>query len=137
MIEIDRPREDFKRTKFAGAASSVIVAIHAVTIMTGRSGNLCLILASNSRPSMPGMLMSKRTAISAGWISPASQIQRLWARGGEMHHVSSLAGFSAKALAKQVGDIGLVVHDQDARATRSFPERQAHAHDAASAIGVC
>jgi hypothetical protein len=27
MIEIDRPREDFKRTKFAGAASSVIVAI--------------------------------------------------------------------------------------------------------------
>jgi hypothetical protein len=40
-----------------------------------------------------------------------------------MHHISPLASLAAKALAKQVGDIRLVIHDQDTRA-----------HDAASAI---
>jgi hypothetical protein len=39
------------------------------------------------------------------------------------HHIGALAGLAAKLLAKQIGDIGLIVHDQDA-----------HAHDAASAI---
>jgi hypothetical protein len=34
-----------------------------------------------------------------------------------MHHVGSLTGLAAKALAKQVGDIRLVVDDQDACAT--------------------
>ena len=40
-----------------------------------------------------------------------------------MHHIGSLAGLAAKPLAKQIGDIGLVVDDQDT-----------DAHDAASAI---
>ena len=31
-----------------------------------------------------------------------------------MHHVGSLAGLAAEALAKEVGHIGLVVDDQDA-----------------------
>jgi len=53
-----------------------------------------------------------------------------------MHHIGSLAGLAAKALAKQVGDIRLVVYDQDACATRRLLEGQAHTHDAASAIVV-
>jgi hypothetical protein len=40
-----------------------------------------------------------------------------------MHHKGSLPGFAAKPLPKEVGDIRLVVHDQDT-----------DAHDAASAI---
>src|SRR5271169_5331293 len=48
-------------------------------------------------------------------LDPASQqSQRLLARGGEMDYVSALAGLAAKALAEQLGDIGLVVDDQDA-----------------------
>jgi hypothetical protein len=53
-----------------------------------------------------------------------------------MHHIGSLAGLAAKALAKEVSDIRLVVHDQDACATRRLPEGQAHAHDAAIAVVV-
>ena len=40
-----------------------------------------------------------------------------------MHDIGSLAGFAAKPLAEQIGDIRLVIHDQDT-----------HTHDAASAI---
>jgi hypothetical protein len=42
-----------------------------------------------------------------------------------MHHKGSLPGLAAKPLPKEVGDIRLVVHDQDT-----------HTHDAASAIAV-
>jgi hypothetical protein len=42
-----------------------------------------------------------------------------------MHYIGSLAGLAAKALAKQVGDIRLVVYDQEA-----------DAHDVASAMVV-
>jgi CoA:oxalate CoA-transferase len=35
-------------------------------------------------------------------------------------------------LAKEVGDIGFVIHDQDACGTRRLPQGQPHAHDAAS-----
>jgi hypothetical protein len=51
-----------------------------------------------------------------------------------MHDIRSLAGFAAKALTEQVGDIRLVVYDQNACATRGLPDGQAHTHDAASAI---
>ena len=50
-------------------------------------------------------------------------IQHLLSRSSEMHHKGSLAGLTAKLLAKQVGDIRLVIHNQDA-----------DTHDAASAI---
>jgi hypothetical protein len=42
-----------------------------------------------------------------------------------MHHKASLPGLAAKLLPKEVGDIRLVVHDQDT-----------HTHDAASTIIV-
>jgi hypothetical protein len=40
-----------------------------------------------------------------------------------MHHIGSLAGFTAKALPEQIGDIRLVIHHKDTRT-----------HEAASAI---
>jgi hypothetical protein len=39
-----------------------------------------------------------------------------------MHHIGSLAGLAAKALTEQVGDIGLVIYDQNACATRGLPK---------------
>ena len=36
----------------------------------------------------------------------------------------------AEVLAKQIGDIGVVIHDQNACATRRLPEGQAHTHSA-------
>ena len=38
-----------------------------------------------------------------------------------MHHIGALAGLAAKALAEEVGDIGLVVDDQDADAHADPP----------------
>ena len=69
-----------------------------------------------------------------GWISPASLSNASAPEAAEMHHIGSLASLVAKALAKQVGDIGFIIHNQDAYATRRLPEGQAHNHDAASAI---
>jgi hypothetical protein len=37
---------------------------------------------------------------------PGESIQRLHTRSGKVDHIGSLAGLAAKALAKQVGDIG-------------------------------
>jgi hypothetical protein len=51
-----------------------------------------------------------------------------------MHDILALASLMAKPLEKEVGDIRLIVHDEDACATRSLPEGQAHTHAAASAI---
>ena len=63
---------------------------------------------------MPGMLMSDRITISCGSISPVKLLERLLARESEMQHIGTLAGLAAKALAEQVGDIGLVIDDQNA-----------------------
>jgi hypothetical protein len=65
------------------------------------------------------MLMSERSAISAGWIS-REPMQHLPSGGGEMHHIGSLANLAAKALVKEVSDIRLVVHDQDT-GTHAYP----------------
>ena len=67
---------------------------------------------------------------------PREPIQRLRARSGEVHHICPLAGLAAKSLAKEISDIRLVVHDEDAYAKRRIPEGQAHAHDAAIAVVV-
>jgi hypothetical protein len=68
------------------------------------------------------MLMSERTANERGLNFLGEPIQSLLARRRIMHHVRPLACFSTKALAKQIGDIRFVVHDQDT-----------YTHDAASA----
>ena len=80
---------------------------------TGNSGRRCLISRNNASPSIPGMLMSERITISSG-PSSASAAQAFLARRGEMQHVPALAHLAAKALAKQIGHVGLVVDDQNA-----------------------
>ena len=77
--------------------------------MTGRSGRRCLISRNNVRPSMPGMLMSERMTISSGCDPVRQLVESLFAGGREMQHIGALPHLAAKALAKQVGDIGLVV----------------------------
>jgi hypothetical protein len=51
-----------------------------------------------------------------------------------MHDIGALAGLTAEVLAKQIGDIGLIIHDQNACATRRLPEGQAHTHSAAPVL---
>jgi hypothetical protein len=53
-------------------------------------------------------------------------VQSIFAGSHEMHHVLALPCLSAKPLPKQVGDIGLIIDNQDACATRRLPEGQAH-----------
>src|SRR5215831_14485479 len=67
------------------------------------------------------MLISESTATKVGSIFLCEPIQCLLARGGEMHNVFALARLTAKPLPKQIGDIRLIVDDQDT-----------HTHDAAS-----
>jgi hypothetical protein len=64
---------------------------------------------------------------------PREPFQRLDARAGEMHDVLALTDLTTKPLPKKVGDIGLIIRDQDACATRRLPGGQADTHDAASA----
>ena len=65
--------------------------------------------------------MSDRMTITPGSIPAAQQFQRRLARGGEVHHVSALARLAAKALAEQLGDIGLVIDHNDAGAHAPVP----------------
>src|SRR5271163_2729351 len=81
--------------------------------MTGESGKRSLISPNNCRPSIPGMLMSDRMTITPGSISPLSSSKRLLARGGEMHDIGALARLAAEALAEHLGDIGLVIDNND------------------------
>jgi len=94
-----------------------------MTITTGRSGQRCLISPSNCRPSIPGMLISERTAISAGSMSPDSRSSAASPECAKCIHIDALAGLAPKALPEQFGDIGFVVDHQDA-----------DTHDAASVI---
>jgi hypothetical protein len=80
------------------------------------------------------MVMSDKTRDECGLNLPREPVQCLRARGGEVHDILALAGFTAKTLPKEISDIRFVIHGQDACAMRRLPKRQAHAHDAASAI---
>src|SRR5215470_6495679 len=85
-------------------------------MMTGRSGRRCLISPSEMGPSIPGMLMSERTASSVGSISPASRSNGLSPRCDIMQDISALTGLTTKPLPKEFSHVGLVVHNQDAEA---------------------
>ena len=51
--------------------------------------------------------------MSAGLDPAVQQLQRRLARGGEVHDVGALAKLAAEALAEQLGDIGLVIDNND------------------------
>src|SRR5215471_1894963 len=90
--------------------------------MTVRSGNRCLISTSNCSPSIPGMLMPERTAISGGSISPASRSNASVPEAYAKH--TRPDGSHDETAAEKAQPVGFVVHDQDA-----------DAHNAVSAVG--
>ena len=63
--------------------------------------------------------MSDSTATRVGWIPAASRSNG--SGGGEMHDISALSGLVAKALAEEIGHVGLVIDDQDAAAHAAAP----------------
>ena len=93
----------------------------AVTIITGRSGRRALISRSNSSPSITGMFMSDRITISCGSVSATSFVECFLTRIGEMQDIGALARLATKLLMEQLGDIGLVIDNQDADAYALFP----------------
>src|SRR6266852_3350800 len=100
-------------------------------------GNRLQPAPSSSRPAKWGAARTKRSGgksasparhvdvredrYQRGLTLSREPIQRLRGGRGEMHHVGSLAGLTAKALAKQVSHIRLVVHDKDAGAHTATP----------------
>src|SRR5215831_1365576 len=88
--------------------------------MTGRSGRSFFISPSSSGPSMPGMLMSERTASSVGSISPPADPTPV-PRRGIMQDIRALTGLKTKPLPKELRHVGLVVHDQDAETHNVVP----------------
>src|SRR5690348_14725233 len=83
--------------------------------MTGSSGHRCLISCSRDSRSISGMLMSDKITISCGSM-PLELLQSLRSRVRKVQHVLSLVHFMAKMLAKERGNIGLIVDHQDTHA---------------------
>src|ERR1700732_808125 len=71
--------------------------------MTRSSGRRPFISRHSGRPSPPGMAVARQETL-----------QRRLAGKSEVQHVNALAHLAAKALAEQIGDIGLVINDQNA-----------------------
>src|ERR1700689_3223655 len=85
-------------------------------MMTGTSGRANRARGSNSRPLMPGMLMSERMRMRLASSTISTTFN---ASGGglrEFQREARRADFTAELLAEQVGDVGLVVDHQDERA---------------------
>src|SRR6266446_6825332 len=122
QIEIDRLADEPRSAKFAGASPPLVVAIgghhHDLEIREP-----LLDLAQQLQAVHPRHVNVRENRDQCGLDLASEAIQRLSARGGEMHDVGALAGLAPKALAKEISDIRLIIHNQDA-----------HAHDAASAI---
>jgi hypothetical protein len=71
------------------------------------------------------MLMSDRNDNEFRLYLAGEPFERLLARPREMQHIGALPSLTAEPLTKQLRDIGLVIHNQDA-----------DAHDAASTVVV-
>src|SRR3954454_1219903 len=106
---------------YSSASRRRLSSPYAVTIMTGKSGWRFFTSRNRVSPSMPGMLMSDKITISLRLDLGCEQVQRLFPRIGEVHDIGSGAALAAKLLPEQRGDIGLVIHNQDADAHR-IPE---------------
>ena len=70
---------------------------------------------------MTGMFMSDRITISCGSMPAAKLVECFLTRIGEMQDIGALARLAAKVLTEQLGDIGLVVDNQDADAHALLP----------------
>ena len=79
-----------------------------------------LISRKSDNPSIPGILMSERITISRGSISPARRSSASAAEAAKCRTYAPSAP-RAELLAKQSGDIGLVVNNQDAYSHDCLP----------------
>ena len=60
--------------------------------------------------------MSDRITLSCGFDARTQLVERFLTRIGEMQDVGALTRLAAKVLTEQLGDIGLVIDNQDADA---------------------
>jgi hypothetical protein len=124
MIEIDRLGDELKGPEFAGAASSLVIALRG-DHHNRQIGAMLFDFAKQFQPVHARHVDVGQDSDECWLDFRRKLIQRLNARCGEMHDIGALAGLAAKALPEQVGDMRLVVHDQDTRT-----------HDATSAIAA-
>ena len=100
-------------------------------MMTGTSGRASRARGSNSRPLMPGMLMSERMRMRLASSTVATTFSASGADCANSIAKRAERDFTPELLAEQIGDVGLVVDDQDERAHASLWERgvyQLHFH---------
>jgi hypothetical protein len=67
------------------------------------------------------MLMSDRITLSRGSMPAARLVERFLSRRGEMQDIGALARLAAKPLTEQLGDIALIIDNQDADAHVLLP----------------
>src|SRR5215469_5316039 len=124
MIEIDRLGDELGSSEFAGTASSIVVAIGGHHHY-GQIGATLPDLAEQFQSVHARHVDVRQYSEERRLDFFPEPIQRLCRRGSEMHQIVALASLTTEALAKQVGHIRLIIHNQDT-----------HAHDAASAIAT-
>src|SRR6478752_222946 len=88
-------------------------------MITGTSGRAALAFGNNSRPVIPGMLMSERIRIND---APAASLISLRAlcRLSKIHREAAVADVASELLAKQRLNIGFVVNNKN-RQTHCLP----------------
>src|SRR5215472_15962531 len=118
MVEIDRFRDELGSSELTGSPSSLVVTIGGHHRQIG----VTMFDLAEQFQSVHTRHVNIREYRNEGGLNFLCEpIQSLLARGGEMRDVLALASFPAKPSPKQIGDIRLVVDDQDT-----------HTHDAAS-----
>jgi len=122
VVEIDRFGDEIESAESTGMASSLVVAVGGHHQDRQIRATL-LDFAEQLQAVHARHVYVRENRHESGLNLFREPIQGLPARGGEMHHVRSLACFSTKALAKQIGDIRFVVHDQNT-----------YTHNAAAAV---
>src|SRR6516225_10217711 len=112
MVEIDRFRDELGSSGFTGSPSSLVVTIGGHH--HDRQIRATLFDFAEQFQSVHTRHVDIREYRNEGGLDFLCEtIQSLLARSGEMQNVLALASFTAKPLSKQIGDIRLVVDDQD------------------------
>src|SRR5262245_5636579 len=94
----------------SNALRLVSASPYAVIMMIGTSGRAALALGSNSRPVIPGILMSD--SIKMIETSAASLMRRV-AGLGKLHRETTRSKITTELLSKQHLDVGLVINHKN------------------------
>jgi hypothetical protein len=110
LIEVHRLGDELESAKFAGAASALVVAIGSHHHDRQIRATL-FDLTGQLQPVHTRHIDVRQDRNQRGLNFLSEPIQRLGSGSSKMHHIGSLSGLTAKALAKEVGHIGLIVHN--------------------------